>query len=75
MNAPKQTFRTPTNAVLHSSPAYDKIKATQNWLVCPVCQKQKLARLLPTTEVKDLALHCKRCNREVIVNNLSEPAP
>jgi len=75
LNTPKQTFHTGNDSVLHPSPAYDKIKANPEWLVCPVCRKQKLARILATTEVKDLVLHCKRCNREVVVNSLIEPVP
>lgn len=43
--------------------------------MCPVCGKQKLARLTPTTEVKDLALYCKRCGKESVVNILPEPEP
>lgn len=43
--------------------------------MCPVCGKQKLARVLPTTKVENLALHCKRCGRESIVNILPEPEP
>ena len=75
MNAVKQTFADQTKQVLHNSPACGKIKATQKWLICPVCRKQKLARLLPETTVKDLAMFCKHCNREVTVNIPFEPEP
>ena len=43
--------------------------------MCPVCGKQKLARVMPDTEVKNLALHCKRCGKESIVNISLEPEP
>lgn len=43
--------------------------------MCPACGRMKLARLLPTSEVKDLALHCKLCGKESIVNISTEPEP
>lgn len=52
-----------------------KIETNNKWFICPQCRKQKLARLLPTTEAKDLPLFCKRCNREVVVNIPNEPEP
>ena len=71
MNTTKQTFAAP----LQSSHACDRINATEGWLICPACRKQKLARIMPTTRVIDLALHCKKCNREVVVNISTEPEP
>lgn len=43
--------------------------------MCPKCGKQKLLRLTPATEVKDLPVYCKRCCQESIVNISPEPAP
>lgn len=43
--------------------------------MCPACGKMKLARVLPTTSVKDLALYCKHCGKESVVNILPEPEP
>lgn len=60
---------------MNSDSNCDKIKTNQGWLMCPVCGKQKLARLLPTTKVENLALHCKRCGKESIVNIAFEPEP
>lgn len=51
------------------------MKTNQRWLMCPACGKQKLARVMPSTEVKDLVLHCKRCGQESIVNISFEPEP
>ena len=44
---------------------------------CPVCGKHTVLWLLPTTEVKDLPIKCKRCGMESVVNILpeTEPAP
>lgn len=43
--------------------------------MCPVCGKQKVLRLLPNTAAKDLAVFCKRCGKESIVNISPEPEP
>ena len=43
--------------------------------MCPACGKHKVLRLLPNTSAKDLAVYCKRCNKESIVNISPEPAP
>lgn len=60
---------------MNSDSKCGKIKTNQGWLMCPVCGKQKLARVMPTTEVRDLALHCKRCGKESVVNISPEPEP
>ena len=61
--------------VLRREQSCGKIKTNQGWLMCPVCGKMKLARVLPTTSVKDLALYCKHCGKESVVNILPEPEP
>lgn len=71
MDTPNKTFF----EGLTGSPARDRITANNVWLMCPVCGEAKLARLLPTTEVKDLALYCKHCRKERVVNILPEPEP
>lgn len=43
--------------------------------LCPACRQQTVLFLLPTTQVKDLPVKCKRCGVESIVNILPEPAP
>ena len=45
----------------------------ERWLMCPMCRRQKLARIVGTTQVKDLYLYCRRCNQEV--NIAIEPEP
>ncbi len=35
---------------------------------CPLCGKHTVLWLLPTTEIKDLPIKCKRCGKESIVN-------
>ena len=41
--------------------------------MCPKCGKQKLARIVPTTRVKDLYLYCRRCSQEVHIALEPEP--
>lgn len=43
--------------------------------MCPACGKHKVLRLLPNTTAKDLAVYCKQCGKESIVNISPEPAP
>ena len=66
-----QTFRND----LTSSPACDKIKANRIRFLCPACGKHTVLFLLPTTEVKDLPVKCKRCGKESVVNIPSAPEP
>lgn len=61
--------------MLKTSKQCDKIKTNRGWLMCPKCGVQKLLRLAPTTEVKDLPVYCKHCKQESIVNILPEPEP
>lgn len=49
------------------------IATNQRWLMCPRCGRQKLARIVPGTRVKDLYLYCRRCSQEV--NITIEPEP
>lgn len=71
MDTPKQTF----SAVLINTPACDRIIANQTRFLCPGCKKHTLLFLLPSTEVKDLPVKCKRCHAELIVNIPAVPEP
>ncbi|MBQ6852442.1 MAG: hypothetical protein IJO04_05380 [Oscillospiraceae bacterium] len=50
-------------------------KENQRRFLCPICGKHTVLWLLPTTEVKDLPIKCKRCGKESIVNIVPEPVP
>ena len=50
-------------------------KANLKRFLCPACGKHTVLWLLPTTEVKDLPVKCKRCGKESIVNIPSVPVP
>lgn len=52
-----------------------KIKANQGWLLCPACGKQRVLKLMPSTEAKDLVVYCKKCGKESVVNISSVPVP
>lgn len=71
MDTHNQTFQ----GALTASPSRDKINANRSRFLCPVCGKHTVLFLLPTTEVRDLPVKCKRCGIESIVNILPEPAP
>ena len=43
--------------------------------MCPACGRGKVLKLLPETEAKKLIVHCKRCNKESIVNIPFVPVP
>ena len=43
--------------------------------MCPRCGRGKVLKLLPTTEARDLTVHCKICKQESVVNIPSVPVP
>jgi len=51
-----------------------KLRVRDGWVLCPVCGRGKLLKLLPTTSVHDLPRKCKRCGQETIVN-IEAPEP
>ena len=60
---------------MQSNPNCGKMKTNQRRFLCPACGKHTVLWLLPTTEVKDLPIKCKRCAYEGVVNIPSAPAP
>ncbi|MBQ4154160.1 MAG: hypothetical protein IJE01_03045 [Clostridia bacterium] len=46
----------------------DNNKTTRRRFFCPSCGKHTVLWLLPTTEIKNLPIKCKRCGTESIVN-------
>lgn len=44
------------------------------WIVCPVCKRGKLLKLLPTTIIRDLPVKCKRCG-QISKLNTAVPEP
>ena len=51
-----------------------KIIVRDGWVICPVCRKGKLLKLLPDTAVRNLPVKCKRCGQETVVN-IDAPEP
>lgn len=45
-----------------------KIMTKDGYLLCPICRRQKVLRLLPDTEGKRIAVWCKNCKRESVVD-------
>ncbi len=51
-----------------------KLSVKDGWLICPVCGKGKLQKILPSTTAKNLPRKCKRCGQETLVN-IEAPEP
>lgn len=53
-----------------------KMDTKDGYLLCPICGRQKVMRLLPGTVGKQIPVWCKNCRRESVVNiELREPEP
>lgn len=48
-----------------------KLSTRNGWLLCPVCGKGKVLKLLSDTHAENLVVHCKQCGRESTVNIVS----
>lgn len=45
------------------------IKATDGWLTCPICKRnKKLLRLMPKTKAHHLPVYCRICQSEIILD-------
>ena len=53
---------------LQIKPEIKEITNKRRRFLCPSCEKHTVLWLLPTTEVRDLPIKCKRCGKENIVN-------
>ncbi len=51
-----------------------KLSVKDGWVICPVCGKGKLQKILPSTTAKNLPRKCKRCGQETLVN-IEAPEP
>ena len=71
MNTTNQTFHT----VLNAHTGCGKIKTNRKPVPCPVCGKGAVAYLLPTTQIRDLPVKCKRCGAESVLNIPIVPVP
>ena len=43
-------------------------KTERRRYLCPLCGKHTVLWLLPDTEIKNLPIKCKRCNKESIIS-------
>lgn len=60
--------------ILQSPESYGKLIIKDGWVLCPVCGKGKLQKLLPDTTAYHLPRKCKICGHETILN-IEAPAP
>ena len=68
MNTHSQTFPDRNDSLLPNTHARGRITVSKGWVICPVCGRQRVLHVLPTTAVKDLPVFCKRCRVESVVN-------
>lgn len=45
-----------------------KIRTRDGYLLCPICQRQKVLRILPETSGSQIPVWCKNCRKESIVD-------
>lgn len=45
-----------------------RLRTKGNWVLCPVCRRGKLLKLQPETRAKNLAVFCRVCKTETIIN-------
>ncbi len=45
-----------------------KMVTKGGYLLCPICHRQKVLRLLPETRGQQIVVYCKTCKQESIVN-------
>ena len=45
-----------------------KLKTKDGFLLCPICGRQKVLRLLPTTRGSNVPVYCRNCRKESIVD-------
>lgn len=60
---------------LQESQQHKENKSNQRRYLCPECGKHTVLWLLPTTEIRDLPIKCKRCGKESVVSISSAPVP
>jgi len=59
---------------LQNEKSCGKLSVKDGWVICPVCGKGKLQKILPSTTAKNLPRKCKRCGQETLVN-IEAPEP
>ena len=60
-----------TSKQLTERPAAAKLETRNGRAVCPICRNETQTRVLPSTELKNFPLYCKRCRQTSIVNTES----
>lgn len=46
----------------------DESESTRRRFLCPLCSKHTVLWLLPTKEIKNLPIKCKRCGKETVIS-------
>lgn len=53
---------------LNSEEIRGKLEIKGGWVICPLCGKGKVLKLLENTKAKKLIVFCKVCGAESVVN-------
>ncbi len=45
-----------------------KIVTKDGFILCPICKRQKVLRVLPDTSGKRIPIYCRNCKQESIID-------
>lgn len=48
-----------------------KLRVKDNWVFCPVCRRGKVLKLRPGTRAENLAVYCRVCKTESVMDILT----
>ncbi len=48
-----------------------KLRIKDHWVLCPVCRRGKVLKLRPGTRAENLAVYCRVCKTESVVDILT----
>ena len=48
-----------------------KLRVKDHWVLCPVCRRGKVLKLRPGTRAENLAVYCRVCKTESVVDLLT----
>ncbi len=49
------------------------IEASDRWVACPVCGKQKFFHVHPSTRGRNIPVYCRKCKKEYLIDIAPEP--
>lgn len=61
------SYQVPTNTSVTDGSG-NRLTVRQGYVICPNCRRKRLLRLLPRTRASSVALYCRHCHQEVVVD-------